>query len=234
VADEVVDLVKYLQHCGADITRDRSKIIINGPNRLEDAELTLQKDLTEIMTFMCASAVTKSDLTLKIDPDKIERGMKTELRYLEGMGMVFEPDNKNYCIHPPRHIKAANIVFKPFEGPYSDNNPLYAAALVKADGPSTIEDRVWTGRYKYADGFGKLGVKTNQKNNKLKIYPCKCMLPNKTLASADLRCAAAYVLAALDVNGPTNITNCDHLERGYEDLPGKLRSLGAEIYEVVR
>jgi UDP-N-acetylglucosamine 1-carboxyvinyltransferase len=232
MAQEVIDLIKFMKASGVDISYNEKCVTIKGREDLKDANFRVSKDLIEIITFISAAATTRGNVRINADLDYVRLGLDSEFKYLSEMGFEFSPESGSFSVKVPERIKPINAIFD-HPGAYTDNQPLFAAMLLHADGESTIEDRIWYSRFCYKEGFQKLGASISQEGNKVTIIPPKRFVPNMTLEAPDLRAASAYLVSALSVDGETRITNYHHLERGYQDLVEKLNSLGSDITEVL-
>ena len=120
-------------------------------------------------------------------------------------------------------------------GPYpafcTDAAPLAAAALLRAEGESVIEDRVFENRFDCAAGFARLGARACRQGRSVHIWGVEQYRGGEA-EGGDLRGGAALVLAALGAEGVSEVLDLSHVDRGYADFSGKLRKLGAEIRRV--
>ena len=115
----------------------------------------------------------------------------------------------------------------PAPGFPTDLHPPLAAALCFAEGEGSIRERVWKHRFRYTRELEKMGAHLTCEGDTLRILPAK--IHAACVTATDLRGGAALVIAGLAAPGRTVLSERELLERGYEDLPGKLRALGAEI-----
>jgi UDP-N-acetylglucosamine 1-carboxyvinyltransferase len=119
----------------------------------------------------------------------------------------------------------------PYPGFPTDMQPQMAAALCLAQGTSVITDSVWNSRFRYTDEFKRMGAQIQVDGN-LAIVEGVEHLTGAQLEACDLRAGAAMLIAALAAQGVSEITNVQYIERGYEDVIGKIRALGGNIRAV--
>jgi len=134
------------------------------------------------------------------------------------------------AIHVKRDapLRRANIKTMPYPGFPTDMQPQLGAVLCLAGGTSIITESIWDNRYRYLDELKKMGatVQVDGKTAVIEGVPCFTGAP---VSCCDLRAGAALVIAGLAAQGETIVEQIHYIERGYEDLVGKMRSLGADI-----
>ena len=110
----------------------------------------------------------------------------------------------------------------------TDYKPLLTAMLSVADGVGIVTENLFAGRFRYVDELIRMGadIRTDSHHAVVRGVP---RLLGTTVAASDIRAGAALVVAALAAEGETSIDGAHHVDRGYEDLVGKLRTLGADI-----
>ena len=113
----------------------------------------------------------------------------------------------------------------------TDMHPQIAAVLCLAQGTSVITEGVWDNRYRYTEEFRRLGAKI-QVDGKIAIIEGVEKLTGAPMEACDLRAGAAMIIAGLAAQGTSEISNVKHIERGYEDIIGKLSGIGADIRAV--
>ncbi len=110
----------------------------------------------------------------------------------------------------------------------TDMHPQIAAVLCLANGTSVITEGVWDNRYRYTEEFRRLGAKI-QVDGKIAIIEGVEKLTGAPMEACDLRAGAGMIIAGLAAQGTSEISNVKHIERGYEDIIGKLSRIGADI-----
>ena len=119
----------------------------------------------------------------------------------------------------------------PYPGFPTDMQAIMGATLTVATGTSIIVENIFENRYKYLSELQKLGAKISVEGKTAIIKGVKKLYGAKVMAT-DLRGGASLVLAGLVAKGTTNVENIEYILRGYENLDGKLKNLGAEIYMI--
>lgn len=136
-------------------------------------------------------------------------------------------DNSIY-LDAPKILNHVNISTEPYPGFPTDMQSIFVATLIRAKGTSYVQENIFENRYKYVSELKKMGVNIIQNDRKVKIIGEKNIVATNLFAM-DLRGGAALVIAGLQANGVTEISNIEYVLRGYEELNVKLRKLGAEI-----
>jgi len=221
---EVYDLIAFLQQAGADITLEQDAILIQGCDSLKGVPYELPADFLEWSTLILAVASTGGG-TITLRPVPPLADFRAELGTIVACGIkVILKDS--YCyVYVPSVLNPVEVRCPPV---ISDLQPLIACALWRADGTSTILDNEWPERFGYVPGLQALGVRLKRAQNVLKIQGTS-NLQAAFLQGPDLRATAGLLIAALGASGISQLCGVAHLERGYDNLLGKLRSLGATI-----
>ncbi|HZZ27853.1 MAG TPA: UDP-N-acetylglucosamine 1-carboxyvinyltransferase [Pirellulales bacterium] len=229
---EIIDLGKFLIGLGARIDGlGASTLHIQGVKQLGGtgaAGYRVIPDRIETGTLLLAGAITGGDVTVRgCRPDHLE----AMLAVLDDAGVMVDV-GRNWIRAAisdrpqPFHFSAL-----PYPGVPTDlQAPLTALAAI-ADGSSTICDCVFPQRFGHVDELNRLGASIQQTGNAVTAAGVEQFSGAEVFAS-DLRAGAALVLAGLAAPGRTVIHHAHHLARGYEALPKKLQSLGAEIEAV--
>ena len=128
-------------------------------------------------------------------------------------------------------LKRCNIKTMPHPGFPTDCQPQFAALLVSVPGTSIINENVWDNRYQYVSELIRMGAHISVEG-RLAIIEGGSPLTAAPVKATDLRAGAAMIIAALEINGVTEISSIQYIERGYEDVIEKFRALGADIKKV--
>ena len=125
-------------------------------------------------------------------------------------------------------LRGVNIETEPYPGFPTDMQSIFVATLIKAEGTSCMKENIFENRYKYVPELRKMGVSIAQEDREVRIKGEKTIKATN-LKAMDLRGGAALVIAGLQADGITEITNIEYILRGYENLDKKLNKLGAKI-----
>ncbi len=225
---EVVQLCEMIRDAGVDIQGiGTSELTIVGTNGvpLEFKTTDIIPDRIEAGTYLCAAAITHSDITLrKVNIEHI----KSPIAKLEKMGCTFDIENDNITIHSPKVIKPIHLITTEYPGFPTDMQAQFMAVATLADGESIIEERLFENRFMHVSELNRLGADIWLKGSLAAVHGVK-ELNGADVMATDLRASSALVLGALAANGITNVRRIYHLDRGYDNLEGKLSLLGAKI-----
>ena len=226
---EIVQLCEMLKSAGIEIEGiGSSRLTIKGSNgeALEFKKpINIIPDRIEAGTYLCASAITYSSITL--NNVNIEH-IQTTIDKLTQMGCYFDIRDNTITIKPAKELKEVNIVTAEYPGFPTDMQAQFMAVASIANGESLIEERLFENRFMHVSELNRLGADIWLKGNIAAIKPVDKLYGADVMAT-DLRASSALVLAALSAEGTTRIRRIYHLDRGYDNLEGKLQSLNAEI-----
>jgi len=226
----VVDVANFLNAMGADVKGAGTDVIkVRGVQSLKgEATYSIIPDQIEAGTFMIAGAVTKGDLIVR---NIIPKHMESLTAKLLEMNIDVEEDADWIRVRGKSPIHKVHIKTLPYPGFPTDLHPPISSLLCLAEGTSTITESVWDLRFQYIDEFKRMGalIKVEGRMAVIEGVP---MLTGAPVKATDLRAGAALVLAGLTAEGITEIHNIQYIDRGYENLEDKLRSLGADIKRV--
>ncbi|HEX2184647.1 MAG TPA: UDP-N-acetylglucosamine 1-carboxyvinyltransferase [Chloroflexota bacterium] len=234
---EVVALAEHLNRMGAIIRgAGTPKIEIIGVSSLHGARTRVMPDRIQAGSFAIAAVATGGDVIIR---DVIPEHLDAVVHKLRDAGAeVFESDDaiRVWRSQPLRAVEVQAIHYPGF--PTDLQTPI-CAMLTQADGQSIVHERVFPDRFRYVDELRKLGavIDTNGEGGstahatRAYVYgPAR--LVGAPVRALDLRSGVALIIAGLVAKGSTVIADFHHAERGYEDLTGRFRSLGAELTAV--
>lgn len=225
---EVIQLCEVLKQSGVEINGHGSnEINIIGT----DGELLALKpckiipDRIEAGTYLCAGAITNSNLKIKnIIPKQIEQ-ITDKLRQI-GFGLEI---GKNFIsLKPAKKLNAFEITTAEYPGFPTDMQAQFMALATQCDGVSVIEERLFENRFMHVNELQRLGANISLFGNIAKITGPSALKSADVMAT-DLRASSALILAALASEGETKIHRIYHLDRGYEKIEQKLAKLGAKV-----
>ncbi|MBQ2781587.1 MAG: UDP-N-acetylglucosamine 1-carboxyvinyltransferase [Oscillospiraceae bacterium] len=222
----IVDLANFLNSMGADIKgAGTDSIRIRGVERLTGGTYAIIPDQIEAGTYMTAVAAAGGQVLIK---NVIPKHMDCISVKLREMGVDIEENGDEILIRRSGPLCRANVKTMPYPGFPTDMQPQIATVLSLAKGTSLVTESVWDNRFKYVDELRRLGARIHV-DGKIAIVEGVERLTGAPVESPDLRAGAALVVAALAAEGETEIGQVQYIERGYEDIVGKLRALGADI-----
>lgn len=225
---EIVDLADFLRGLGARIEGDGSGTIeIDGvgPEGLSPAPHTILPDRIEAATFGVAAAITGGEVTVEAcRPNHLG----AVLDRLETAGARVQRDATSFTVHAPRRPKPVQIRTAPYPGFPTDMQAQLMALCTVAKGDSSILETVFENRYMHVSELVRMGAQVQVDGRSALIHGVKELSGAEVMAT-DLRASASLVIAALQAQGTTTLHRVYHLDRGYERIERKLRSLGANI-----
>jgi UDP-N-acetylglucosamine 1-carboxyvinyltransferase len=226
---EVVQLCEVLRDAGLKIDGiGTDELTIEGTNRelLDFQDFSVIPDRIEAATYMCAGAITNSEITLK---NVNNQHLTAFIAKLEQMGYTFDASkNDILTIYPTEKILPVEIVTKEYPGFPTDGQAQFMALATQANGTSTIEERLFENRFMHASELRRLGASIHIHTHTATLEGPMALVGADVMAT-DLRASSALVLSALVSKGTTKIHRIYHLDRGYEKLEDKLIKLGAKI-----
>ncbi len=226
----IVDLANFLNSMGADIRGAGTDVIkIRGVDRLFGTTYSIIPDQIEAGTYMAAAVATAGDVVIR---NVIPKHLESITAKLLEMGVEIEEydDAVRVCRKAP--IAHCNIKTMPHPGFPTDMQPQIAVLLALADGTSIITEGIWENRFRYVDELRRMGAQV-QVDGKVAVFQGVEQLTGAPVKAVDLRAGAAMIVAALACRGTTEIEDIYHIERGYENVVGKLQDLGADIRRVL-
>ena len=222
----IVALANFLNMCGARVLgAGTSEIRIDGVSNLHGCTYTVIPDMIEAGTYMCAVAGTGGRVTLT---GVIPKHLESIISKLTEMGVQIDEGEDTITVTSSGRLKGAAITTAVYPGFPTDMQPQFGVLLCVAQGMSTINEKIWDNRFAYLDELIRMGITVTRSVNTA-WFPGNQKLLGSSVAATDLRGGAAMVIAGLMAQGVTEISNPHYIDRGYDDLIGKLRSLGAYI-----
>jgi UDP-N-acetylglucosamine 1-carboxyvinyltransferase len=225
---EVVQLCEMMISAGIKIEGvGTSELSIEGSGGvpLEFAPVQIIPDRIEAGTYLCAAAMTQSSITLEgVNP----RHIRASINKLEEMGCGFDIGEHTITIYPATENRPLNLTTVEYPGFPTDMQAQFMAVCMMAKGDSLIEERLFENRFMHVSELNRLGADIWLKGNIASVRGVEKLYGADVMAT-DLRASSALVLAGLVAEGVTRVRRIYHLDRGYDDLEGKLSKLGANI-----
>ncbi|MFT3743502.1 MAG: UDP-N-acetylglucosamine 1-carboxyvinyltransferase [Pyrinomonadaceae bacterium] len=228
---EIEDLAELLNKMGARIKgAGTATIEIDGVEALGGAEHTIIPDRIETGTFMVAAAITGGEIEIKsCRPEHLT----AVIEKLREAGVDIEELNPSTLLVKvcSGGLKAVDVTTKEHPGFPTDMQAQYMALMTQADGESKVVETIFENRFMHASELIRMGADIAIHGNTA-VVRGKTQLSGARIIASDLRASASLVLAALCAEGETTIDRVYHIDRGYETIVRKLRSLGADIERV--
>lgn len=224
---QVQDLQKFLKKMGAKIKFGNfNTIIIQGVKKLRGATYSVISDPIEAGTFVIAAIATKSELTINnVDINHLDLVFDK----LTEMGAKFEFNGTSVKINPVSMLNSAKIEARIFPGIPSDLQAPFGVLATQAKGTSLIHDTLYEGRLGYINELNKMGANAIICDPHRALISGPVPLYGAEITSFDLRAGATMIIAALAAQGESVINNIEQIDRGYENIEERLRSIGADI-----
>ncbi|MDX1808266.1 MAG: UDP-N-acetylglucosamine 1-carboxyvinyltransferase [Sulfurospirillaceae bacterium] len=225
---EVVQLCEVLKDAGVKLEGiGTSNISIVGScgQLLDMKDVKVIPDRIEAGTYLCAGAITNSEITIT---NIIPKHLESITLKLKQMGFGLEIDQESITLLPADVIKSCDIETTEYPGFPTDMQAQFMALCTQAKGTSIIDERLFENRFMHVSELGRMGANIKLKGHSATIEGDTDLNAADVMAT-DLRASSALILAALVANGTTKIHRIYHLDRGYENLEGKFSALGAKI-----
>jgi UDP-N-acetylglucosamine 1-carboxyvinyltransferase len=226
---EVVDLANFLNAMGAKITGVGSPTMtITGVKQLHGVEHEVIPDRIEAATYAIAAVATNGEVTLKGARMDHLHAVFDKMREA---GAVVERKGANLLVRRNGRLKSSDVTTLPYAGFPTDVQAQMMALMTQAPGISIITERIFESRFMHVSELSRLGADIEIEGPSAIVKGGKPLSGAPVMAS-DLRASAALVVAGLAAKGTTQVNRVYHIDRGYENIDGKLRQLGARIQRI--
>jgi UDP-N-acetylglucosamine 1-carboxyvinyltransferase len=222
----VVDLANFLNSMGAQIKGAGTDVIrIRGVNSFHGTEYSIIPDQIEAGTYMFAAAATRGDVTIH---NVIPKHLESLTAKLQEIGCQIDESDDAVRVAATRRLSNTHIKTLPYPGFPTDMQPQIAVVLGLSQGTSIVTESIFESRFKYVDELIRMGAQIKVEGNTAIVDGVE-KYTGANIVAPDLRAGAALVIAALAAEGNSEVHDIRYIERGYEDFPGKLHQLGADI-----
>lgn len=226
---EVADLCHFLVSMGAQIEGiGESTLRITGVPKgaLHSASHCVVPDRIQAATYIASVAVAGGEVDMV---DARRSDMQMFLHRCSEMGLVFtDLDEVGLRVAASKRLRAVDVQTLPYPGVATDYKPLVIAMLSVANGSAVVTENLYPGRFKYVNELQALGAKIKMHEHHAEITGVE-RLSGAFVTAHDIRAGAALVVAGLAADGVTTISGVGHIDRGYDDLVGRLREIGVGI-----
>ena len=229
IEPEIIDLINFLNKCGADIKyNSKRKIIIKGVKFLYPVRHRIIPDRIEAATYAIAALITNGKLLVKkVNNEHLENIFNV----LKKIGANIKIFKDSFVIFRKHQLKPFKIITKPYPGFPTDMQAQFMALATQIKGSSVINEEIFENRFLHVSELMRMGADIKIKKQKAVINGIKNLNSAEVMAT-DLRASVSLVLAALSAKGTTTINRIYHLDRGYSKLEKKLNLCGAKIKRV--
>lgn len=224
----VAALCEFLNRMGARIAGiGTNTLVIEGVKRLHGAQMEVIPDMIETGTFLALAAATKS----RVDVTAVDHAqMDAVYHKFSEMGVNFQSSGSTLEVHPPQGpYRAAVIRTGLYPNLATDAQPLFGLLATQAQGVSRIHDWIWEGRLGYLAELSKMGASVRLINAHQAEVMGPTKLSGQVIKSMDIRSGITLLIAAIVAEGKSEILDIHHIDRGYENIEGRLRALGVEM-----
>ena len=225
---EITDLCSMLIDMGADIRgvgTDRLTIVGVKPSDLHAVDHDVINDRVQAATYIAAVGVAKGEVFVR--GGRAEHMEMLLNRYAE-MGISIIPQSDGLRVSCDRRLRSIDFATLPYPGIATDYKPLLVGMLAVAEGTGVATENLYPGRFRYVDELMKMGADVRIDGHHAVIRGVEKLVGAEVVAP-DIRAGAALVVAGLAATGTTTISQVHHIDRGYDDLVGRLAALGARV-----
>ena len=227
---EVQGLAEMLRGMGAKVRGEgTSTIVIDGVDALHGTEYRIIPDRLEAGTFAIAAAITGGDVEVR---GALPGHVTSLIHKLREAGVSVETGSESLRVRATGSLRGVTIQSLPYPGFATDLQAPMAALLTQADGLSRVMERVFDNRLLYVGELTKMGANIDTLDSTTAIINGPTPLRGARVKALDVRAGAAVILAGLAAEGETEISDIYHIDRGYQAIDERLRSLGAHIERV--
>lgn len=230
---EIVDLCDMLRRMGARIDgAGTNTITVTGVEQqaLHPATHEVVTDRVQAATYMAAVAMCRGDVLVR--RANLDHMVMLVERFSE-MGVSVEPADGGARVRCDGPLRSVNVSTLPYPGFATDYKPLVVAMLAMADGTGIVTENLYPGRFRYVEELRKLGAEIDIDGHHAVVRGVG-HLHGAIVNAPDIRAGAALVVAGLAAQGITEIRDVHHIDRGYDDIVGRLAGLGASVSRIRR
>lgn len=226
---EIGDLCTMLVSMGADIEGiGTSTLVVHGvePGSLHSTDHRTITDRIQAATYVAAAAVSGGEIHLR---GARREDMEMVLRRFTDMGLHIVEQHDGLTVHSNGRMRAIDVATLPYPGIATDYKPLIVTMLAVAEGVGIVTENLYPGRFRYVEELQRLGADIRTDGHHA-VVRGKPSLSGARVKAPDIRAGAALVVAGLVADGETIISGVHHIDRGYDDLVGRLAAIGASIH----
>lgn len=226
---EIVDLANYINAMGGKVRGAGTGVIrIEGVERMNGAVHTVIPDRIEAGTYMVAAAITRGAVHVE---GAIFDHMMPVVAKLQEMGVEIRELDNGLTVYADGRLKAVDVKTLPYPGFPTDMQSQMMALLAISEGTGVVTETIFENRFMHVEELRKMNAHITV-DGRAAVVNGSGILTGAKVCATDLRAGAALILAGLAAEGETEVTGLHHIDRGYVDIVGRLRALGADIKRI--
>jgi UDP-N-acetylglucosamine 1-carboxyvinyltransferase len=226
---EIIDLCHCLVAMGARIGGiGTGELVVEGVDRLHGATHAIIPDRIETGTYACAVAIAGGEVVLR---DARIDHLGAVSRVLEEAGILLSEVPEGVSVRRLNGLHGADVMTEPYPGFPTDMQAQFMALMAVAEGASMITESIFENRFMHVSELTRMGARVNVHGASAIVRGVPTLTGAPVMAT-DLRASSSLILAGLAAKGETVVSRVYHLDRGYEDVEGKLSAVGAMIERV--
>lgn len=225
---EIADLCHFLVGMGAQVEGiGSSTLVVHGvaPGELHATDHQVVPDRIQAATYLAAVAVSGGEVVLR---GARADHMEMLLRRFHDMGLTITSVGDGLAVWAHGRLRSIDVATLPYPGIATDYKPLVVTMLAVADGVGIVTENLYPGRFRYVEELQRLGADIRADGHHAVVRGVR-QLSGAPVKAPDIRAGAALVVAGLAADGVTTVSGVHHIDRGYDDLVGRLAALGANI-----
>ena len=224
---EIIDVATMLNKMGAIIRgAGTNTITIDGVDCLQGCFHEIIPDRIEAGTFVIIGAAAGKEMIIE---NIIPQHLESLISKLKEMNVNIETEIDRVIIHGGNKLVSADVQTQPYPGFATDLQQTITVLMTQAEGSSMVRETIYAERFKHCQELNRMGARIDVSVPRSMIHG-PTPLYGVEVTATDLRCGAALVVAGLIAEGITTIYDIEHIERGYENLDGKINELGGHIW----
>ncbi len=223
---EIHDLINLLKKMGASIRIENGDcLLIDGQSSLDGCCHRVIPDRIEMGTYIIAGGMLDNEIIIE---NAVPEYIESSIEILKVIGVEVSIDRDKIKVCSTGNLSAVEVETRPFPGFPTDLQAQLTTLLTQVRGVSRVRENIFNNRFQHVRELNRLGADIEVKDN-VAVIRGKTSLTGRNISATDLRASAALVLGGLIAEGRTVIENSYQLFRGYEDMPEKLKQLGAQL-----
>ena len=228
IEPEILDLADFIGRMGGNVHMDGRRVTVSGTEGLRGCYKKVMPDRIAAITYFTAALAANGNISVR---GAESAHMRASMEILKKAGAAFDPVKREIGVRRTGKIlPVRDIITAPYPRFPTDDMAAVMSLLTMADGVSTLRETVFSDRFALVGELRKLGADITVRQGVAAVRGVRKLYGAKVRAT-DLRAGAALIVAGLAADGLTVIEDDGHIERGYENITGTLRDLGAQITE---